>query len=150
MWETEPSCFSPLEDPFPGDTRPLEWSPRWPLVSVPPWILQDPCVFRLQLLTRWSFWGLARCMDIVSVVWSLILLDVKTSAHRVTPEVPSTPEKTGVILNGLPAFYARILLLAAFCCHGYTQKAPTIPRLCVNKRVAEIPRSVFSPGTWVP
>ena len=96
------------------------------------------------------FWGLARCMDIVSVVWSLILLDVKTSAHRVTPEVPSTPEKTGVILNGLPAFYARILLLAAFCCHGYTQKAPTIPRLCVNKRVAEIPRSVFSPGTWVP
>ena len=24
VWETEPSCFSPLEDPFPGDTPPLE------------------------------------------------------------------------------------------------------------------------------
>lgn len=98
VWETEASCFSPLEEPFPGDMRPPE-------AESPP-----------------------------AVVQSLILLDVKTSARRVTPEVPSTPEKTGVILNELPAFCGRILLLAAFCRHGYAQKAPMIPRLCVHLR----------------
>lgn len=70
----------------------------------------------------------------LAVVQSLILLDAKTSARRVTPEVPSTPEKTGVILNELPAFCGRILLLAAFCRHGYAQKAPMIPCLCVHLR----------------
>lgn len=132
MWETEPSYFSPLEYPFPGDTCPPEVESLRPLVSAPLWTLQDPGVFRLQLLTRWLFWALACCMDIVSVVWSLMLLDAKTSAHRVTPEVPSTPEKTGVILNERPAFCGKILLLADFCHHGYAQKAPMIARLCVH------------------
>ena len=76
MWETEPNCFSPLEDPFPGDTRPLEVECPLATCLSATVDLQDPRVFRLQLLPRWWFWALTRCMDIVSVVGSLIILDV--------------------------------------------------------------------------
>ena len=98
VWETEANCFSPLEEPFPGDMRPPE--------------AESP----------------------LAVVQSLILLGVKSSARRVTPEVPSTPEKAGVVLNELPGFCGRVLPLAAFCRHGYAQKAPMIPHLCVRLR----------------
>lgn len=69
---------------------------------------------------------------------------------RVTPEVPSTPEKTGVILNGLPAFYARILLLGAFCCHGYTQKAPTIQASVLIRELLKSPGLCSRPAQGSP
>lgn len=144
---TEAGCITGCADPRVGDRAQLLLASGIPLPrghvsprsGVPaghssqrPRGSYKTLVFRLQLLTRWSFWALARCMDIVSVVWSLMLLDAKTSAPRVTPEVPSTPGKTGVTLNERPAFCGKILLLADFCHHGHAQKAPTIARLCVH------------------
>ena len=80
-------------------------------------------------------------------------LGVKTSARRVTPEVPSTPEKTGVILNELPASAEGSSCLLPSVAMDTPRKLPwfhTSVSISVNKSVAAIPRSVFSPGTWPP
>ena len=143
VWETEPNCFSPLEDPFPGDTRPLEVECPLATCLSATVDLQDPRVFRLQLLPRWWFWALSLRGHRVSG-------GVTDSSGHVTPEVPSTPEKTGVILNGLPAFYARILLLGAFCCHGYTQKAPTIQASVLIRELLKLPGLCSRPGHGSP
>lgn len=65
--EREANCFFPLEETFPGE-------------KCPPEVESSPATLSQHRLLC------GRCV-------SGVVLDIKASAHFVTPEVPSTPEK---------------------------------------------------------